>query len=71
MCVVPFVIFTYPEMADLKEQHVCIIFLFKLEKNATETFKMLKVCFGEQEWEEHNYLNDFPSSKMCDLCYIC
>jgi hypothetical protein len=35
-------------MADLKEQHVCIKFCFKPGKNVTETFKMLKVCFGKQ-----------------------
>jgi hypothetical protein len=35
-------------MADLKEQHVCIKFCFKQGTNDTETFKMLKVCFGKQ-----------------------
>jgi hypothetical protein len=38
-------------MADLKEQHVCIKF-FKPRKNATETFKMLKVGFGEETVEK-------------------
>jgi hypothetical protein len=27
---------------------MCIKFYFKLGKDATETFKMLKACFGEQ-----------------------
>lgn len=35
-------------MADLKQQRLCVTFCFKLEKNATETFEMLKVAFGEQ-----------------------
>jgi hypothetical protein len=34
-------------MADLKEPRVCIKFCFKVGKNGTETFKMLKVTFGE------------------------
>jgi len=36
------------EMADVKEQRVCIKFCFKLNKTATETHRMLKEAFGEQ-----------------------
>jgi len=32
----------------LKEQHICIEFCFKLEKNTTEIFEVMKVAFGEQ-----------------------
>jgi len=35
-------------MADLKEQHVRIMFCFELEDNCTETIKILKVASGEQ-----------------------
>jgi hypothetical protein len=35
-------------MIQLKEQYTCIEFCLKLGKNATETFKMLIVAFGEQ-----------------------
>jgi hypothetical protein len=44
--VVQFAVLAYPENGNLKEQRVCQFF-FKLGKNATETFKMLKVAFGE------------------------
>jgi hypothetical protein len=36
-------------VTDLKEQHVCIKFCFKLGKNSVETFDMLEVCFREQK----------------------
>jgi hypothetical protein len=42
--------------------HVCIKFWFKMDKNSTETFKMLEVGFEEQ-WEEHRFFNGFSSSK--------
>ena len=34
-------------MADLKGQHVCIKFCFKLGKYAVKTFEMLEVAFDE------------------------
>jgi hypothetical protein len=34
-------------MADLKGQHVCIKFSFKLWKSAMKTLEMLKAAFGE------------------------
>ena len=37
------------EMADVKEQRICIKFCFKLNKTAAETHRMLKEAFGEQE----------------------
>jgi len=48
------------EMADVKEQRICIKFCFKLNKTAAETHQMLK-AFGEQalsqartfEWFKH------------------
>ena len=36
------------EMADVKEQRICIKFCFKLNKTADETHWMLKEAFGEQ-----------------------
>ena len=49
------------EMADVKEQRICIKFYFKLNKTAAETHQMLKEAFGEQalsqartfEWFKH------------------
>ena len=49
------------EMADVKEQRICIKFCFKLNKTAAETHQMLKEAFGEQalsqprtyEWFKH------------------
>jgi hypothetical protein len=32
-------------LADLKEQHICIEFCFKLGKNTAETFEVLEVAF--------------------------
>jgi hypothetical protein len=32
----------------MKEQRVCIKYCFKLGKNAMETFRLLKLAFGEQ-----------------------
>ena len=36
------------EMADVKEQRICIKFCFKLNKTAAEKHRMLKEAFGEQ-----------------------
>ena len=36
------------EMADVKEQIICIQFCFKLNKTAAETQQILKEAFGEQ-----------------------
>jgi hypothetical protein len=36
------------EMADIKEQKICIKFCFKPNKTAAETHQMLKETFGEQ-----------------------
>jgi len=36
------------EMADVKEQRICIKFCFKLNKTAAETHRILKEAFGEQ-----------------------
>jgi hypothetical protein len=45
--VVPFVIFAYIDMADLKEIPCCI-FCFKMGNYITEFFQMLKIGFGKQ-----------------------
>jgi hypothetical protein len=36
------------EMADVKEQRICIKFCFKLNKSAAETHRKLKEAFVEQ-----------------------
>jgi len=36
------------EMADVKEQRICIKFCSKLNRTAAETHRMLKEAFGEQ-----------------------
>jgi hypothetical protein len=36
------------EMADVKEQRICIKFCFKFNKTAAETHQMLNEAFGEQ-----------------------
>jgi hypothetical protein len=49
------------EMADVKEQRICIKFCFKFNKTAAETHRLLKEAFGEQtlsqartfEWFKH------------------
>jgi hypothetical protein len=64
VCIIQFAIFAYPEMAEKKEQYVCIKFCFNLEKNATEAFETLKVCFGGQKMEEHKFFSLFISSKI-------
>jgi hypothetical protein len=35
------------EMAELKEQRICVKFCFKLGKTASETHEMLKRAFGD------------------------
>jgi hypothetical protein len=45
----PFVcVFANIEMADVKEQRICIKFCFKINKTAAETHPMPKEAFGEQ-----------------------
>lgn len=36
------------EVADVKEQRICIKFCFRLNKTAAETHQMLNEAFGEQ-----------------------
>jgi hypothetical protein len=50
-------------MGDLKEPRVFIKFHCKLRKNARETFKMLKVAFGEQTMGRTHVLSGFPTSR--------
>jgi hypothetical protein len=39
------------EMADSKEQRICVKFCFKLGKTASETHKMLKTASGDNDME--------------------
>jgi hypothetical protein len=41
------------EMAEVKEQRICIISCFKLNKTAAEIQRMLREAFGEQAKQEH------------------
>jgi hypothetical protein len=50
----------YLKMEDLKEQLVWKLFL-RQGKNATETFKLLKIAFGEQTMWRTQVSSDFPS----------
>jgi len=44
----------------MKEQRVCIKYCFKLERNAMETLRLLKLAFREQAVV-------FQIKKQCDL----
>jgi hypothetical protein len=35
------------EMADMKEQRICVKFCFKLGKTASKTYEMLRTAFGD------------------------
>jgi len=51
------------EMADVKEQRICIKFCFKLNKTAAETHRMLKEVFGEQALSQARTFEWFKSFK--------
>jgi len=61
--VVPFAILMQLRYGDLIQQCVCIKFCFKLGKNTTGTFRMLKVAFGEQAIGRKKFLNVSPCPK--------
>lgn len=43
------------KVSDLKEQHICIKFCFKLGKNTVETFDMFEVRFRSENWKGHKF----------------
>jgi histone-lysine N-methyltransferase SETMAR len=51
------------EMADVKEQRICIKFYFRLNKTATETHRMLKEAFGEQTFSQARTFESFKRFK--------
>ena len=51
------------EMADFKEQRICIKFCFKLNKTTAETHQMLKEAFGEQALSQARIFEWFKSFK--------
>jgi len=51
------------EMAEAKEQRICIKFCFKLNKTAAETHRMLKEAFGEQALNQARTFEWFKCSK--------
>jgi len=54
-------------MVNLKEQNVCVRFGFKLGKNITETYEVLKIAYGEQTVERSLVLSGFPSPRVVCL----
>jgi hypothetical protein len=51
------------EMADVKEQRICIKFCFNLNKIAAETHQMLKEAFGEQTLSQERTFEWFKRFK--------
>jgi len=51
------------QMADAKEQRICIKFCFKLNKTAAETHRKLKEVFGEQALNKATIFEWFKCSK--------
>jgi hypothetical protein len=52
-------------MADVREQHINIIFALNRGKNTTKAYEMLNVAFEEQTTEIKQV---FQVQKKCDLC---
>lgn len=55
-------------MADVREQHINIIFALNRGKNTTKAYEMLNVAFEEQTTEIKQV---FQVQKKCDLCWRC
>ena len=53
------------EMADVKEQRICIKFCFKLNKTAAEAHQVLKEAFGEQALSQTRTFEWFKHLKDC------
>jgi len=53
------------EMADVKEQRICIKFCFKLNKTAAEAHQVLKEAFGEQALSQTRTFEWFKRLKDC------
>ena len=51
------------EMADVKEQRICIKFCFRLNKTAAETHRMLKEAFVEQALSQARTFERFKRFK--------
>ena len=56
-------VFANIEMADVKEQRICIKFFFMLNKTAAETHRMLKKAFGEQALSQERTFEWFKRFK--------
>jgi hypothetical protein len=52
------------EMADLKEQSICVKFCFKLGKTASKTHEILKPAFGDNAMERTQTLSFSLDSNM-------
>jgi len=50
-------------MADFREQRACIKFCFKVGRNATECYKMLKTAFGEQVMGRSQWFSRFKAGR--------
>jgi len=57
------------EMADVKEQRICIKFCFKLNKTAAETHRMLKEVFGEQALNQARNLSGLTLRLLMSYIY--
>jgi len=52
-------------MADVREQHINIVFALNRRKNTTKAYEMLNVAFEEQTTKIKQV---FQVQKKCDLC---
>ena len=59
------ILFAIIEIADFREQRACIKFCFKLGKNATERYEILKTAFGEQAIGHSQTFQWFSRFKAC------
>ena len=63
---VPFCNFFFVEMADVKEQRVCIKFCFKLGESAAKNHQMLQQAFGDDalgQIQTCNWFNRFKNGQ--------
>jgi len=55
------------KMADFCEQRACTKFCFKLEKTATECYKILKTAFWKKLWVVPKHFSGFPGLRQAEL----
>ena len=67
-CVISCWVWHTKKMADLREQHINIIFALNRGKNTMKAYEMLDVAFEDQTTEIKQV---FQVQKKCDLCWRC